>query len=135
MPTPVAAPPDRVRQVAGVSALVLATIACATFAGWVDLHNADVQASIVVVAGAAFAVTALFGRGGWLGGFLVGFGVPLAHLYATLTGMALPYPFPHPMSSFVALIPAFGGMLTGLALRTGVRSVRGGTWERGNVRR
>jgi hypothetical protein len=112
-------------QVLGLAALVVATVGCAAFAGWVDLHNADVQASIVAVAGASFAITVLFGRGGWLGGFLVGFGVPLAHLYANVAHITLPYPFPHPMSSFVALVPALGGMITGLALRAGMRSIRG----------
>lgn len=118
-------PPNPRLQALALAALVLATVGCAAFAGWVDLHNPDVQVSIVVVASASFAVTVLFGRGGWLGGFLLGFGVPLAHLYAHMAQIELPYPFPHPMSSFIALLPALGGMVTGLALRAGLRSMRG----------
>jgi hypothetical protein len=107
-----------------LAALVLATVGCAVFAGWVDLHNDDVQASILIVAGASFAITVLFSRGGWLGGFLVGFGVPLAHWYAKAAHIPLPYSLPHASSSLEALIPAAGGMITGLALRAGIASMR-----------
>ena len=103
--------------------LAAATIGCAAFAGYVDLHNTDVQASIIAITGASFALTVLF-RNGWVGGVLVGFGVPLAHAYARLTGMALPYPMPHPWSTLLALGPAVAGVVVGLAVRTGVAQAR-----------
>ncbi|HEY5219042.1 MAG TPA: hypothetical protein VIJ16_04495 [Gemmatimonadaceae bacterium] len=107
-----------------LTGLAVATLGAAAFVGWVDLHNTDVQASVMAVAIASFAIAALFANGGWCGGVLVGLGVPLAHLYADIAGYQLPYPFPHPMSSFLALVPALAGAITGLALRAGIAQAR-----------
>lgn len=104
--------------------LVVVTIGAAGFAGWTSLHDDSGQTSVLIVIGAAFAITVLFSRGGWLAGFLTGFGVPLARLYARVAHVPLPHPMPAVWQSFWVLIPALGGMITGLALRTGVRHVR-----------
>ena len=117
-------PPSRARRIAWLTAFVVMTVGCAAMAGWLDLHNGDVQGTIQVVAVSSFAVSALFAPGGWLGGILVGFGVPLAHLYARLAGIPLPYAAPQVLSSFVQLIPAVAGSIAGLALRAGVRHAR-----------
>lgn len=119
-----APPPSRARQIARLAALVVMTLGCAAMAGWIDLHNGDVQGTVQVVAVSAFAISALFASGGWLGGILVGFGVPLAHLYARLAGVPLLYEASHGLSTFMQLIPAVAGSITGLALRAALRQIR-----------
>lgn len=123
MPTP-SKPPNRGLRIAALAGLVLATGGSAAAAGWVDLHSGSSQPSMMLVAGAAFTLTVLFVRGGWLGGLLVGFGVPLAHLYAHLARYQLPYPYPHPLASVWALVPGVAGVITGLAVHAGVAHVR-----------
>ena len=123
MPSHAKAPNRRLRMAALVG-LVIATVGAAAAAGWADLHSGSSQPSVMLVAGAAFALTVLFLRGGWLGGLLVGFGVPLAHLYAYLARYQLPYPYPHPLASIWALVPGVAGVITGLAVHAGVAHIK-----------
>ena len=123
MPAP-SKTPRRGLQIAALAGLVLATVGSAAAAGWTDLHSGSSQPSVMLVAGAALTLTVLFARGGWLGGLLVGFGVPLAHLYAYLARYQLPYPYPHPLASVWALVPGVAGVITGLAIHAGVAHIR-----------
>ena len=93
----------RLGQTASLLAIALALGLCA---GWVDLHNDEVQATVLVLVVAAGTLGFLAPRAAVIAGLIVGLGVPLAHLYARLTGFQPPYPMHHYAESFIALVPA-----------------------------
>ena len=88
-------------------------------AGWVDVHNDEVQATVLVLVVSAGTLGFLAPRHAFAAGFLVGLGVPLAHLYARLTAFQLPYPVHHYAESFIALVPA----VLAAVIAAGVRRV------------
>ncbi len=86
-------------------------------AGWVDLHNDEVQAGVLVIVVAAGLLGMWAPRLALLTGVIVGLGVPIAHLYARLTGYQLPYQMGHYAESFIALIPGVLAAGIGAAVR------------------
>jgi hypothetical protein len=102
-------------------ALILA-LAAGTFAGYVDLHNDEVQAAVLVIVVSAFLLGLAAPRQAPAIGAIIGLCVPAAHLYARTTGMALSYETSFPWT-FLALIPALVAAGSGAAAR---RLLRGG---------
>src|SRR5689334_6252199 len=89
------------------------------FAGWVDLHNDEVQAAVLVIVVSAGLLGMWAPRLALITGVIVGLGVPIAHLCARVVGYQLPYPMGHYAESFIALIP--GVLAAGIG--AGVRRV------------
>jgi hypothetical protein len=101
-------------QILSVLAVALVLGLCA---GWVDLHNDEVQATVLVIVVSAGALGFLAPRSAVLAGLVVGLGVPIAHLYARLTEFALPYPVHNYAESFIALVPAVLTAVIGAGVR------------------
>ena len=104
---------------ARIPAALVLTIAVllGCLAGWIDLHNDEVQAAVLVIVVSAGALGLWAPRLAFVAGLIVGLGVPLAHLYARMTGYQLPYPMGHYAESFIALIPGVLAAGIGAALR------------------
>lgn len=87
-------------------------------AGYVDLHNDEVQACLILMLPAGFFAGLLQPRGAWRWALVLGLGVPVAHLVARLVGYRPPYPVrPNDFAVLLALIPAFVATYAGVAAR------------------
>ena len=101
-----------------VSILAIA-FALGLCAGWVDVHNDEVQATVLVLLVSAGTLGFLAPRLAVVAGLVVGLGVPIAHLYVRLTAYQLPYPMHNYAESFIALVPA----VLAAVVAAGVRKV------------
>ena len=101
-----------------VSVLLFAA-AAGVFAGYVDLHNDEVQAAVLVIAVATFLLSLFRPRAAWMVALLVGAGVPAAHIWARATGFVVPYPVDSLWGTALAFVPAFLGACAGAGLRWG----------------
>ena len=97
------------------AALFLA-VAAGAAAGYVDLHNDEVQATVLVIVVSAFLLGAAKPRRSGVIGAIIGLGIPAAHLYARATQMVLPYETSW-VWTFLALIPALVAAASGAAAR------------------
>ena len=98
--------------------LVLAiALVLGLFAGWIDLRNDEVQATVLILAASAGTLGLLAHHRAFAVGLIVGLGVPIAHLYARVTHFPLPYPVHAYAESFIALIPAVLAAVIGAGLR------------------
>ena len=104
----------RVRSLVSVLGIAFVLGLCA---GWVDVHNDEVQATVLVLLVSAGTLGFLAPRFAFLSGLVVGLGVPLAHLYARLTAFQLPYPVHHYAESFIALVPAMLAAVVAASVR------------------
>ena len=91
-------------------------LAAGSFAGYVDLHNDEVQAAVLVIVVSGFLLGAAAPRRSGAIGTIIGLGIPVAHLYARATHMVLPYETSWPWT-FLALIPALIAAASGAAAR------------------
>lgn len=100
-------------------------IAIAACVGYVDQHNDEVWAALILILSTTFALGFILPRYGWLWAFLIGGSVPVAALIGWGIGYVPPC---HPgivcppsnvqaMQSTVALIPAFIGAYAGALFR------------------
>lgn len=105
-------------------ALGAATVACAAAAGWMDLHGVDWETTLLFVVGISFVLAAVVPGWGALGGVLIGVGIPLARLYARVAGLHPDMPLAHATKGYYPLVAALVGIVTGLALRTGIAHAR-----------
>jgi hypothetical protein len=103
------------RQIAQALCLVLAS-GCGAWAGYVDLHNDDVQSSVLIALASTFLLGILFPREAWSAAMIVGASIPIAHLYAAATAMPLPYELSLPWT-LLAFIPSFMGAAAGMLVR------------------
>ena len=110
-----AGPAGATRQIAQALCLVLAA-GFGAWAGYVDLHNDDVQASVLIALGSTFLLGLLFPREAWSTALVVGACIPIAHLYAAATRMPLPYEVSLPWT-VLAFIPSFMGAAAGMLVR------------------
>jgi hypothetical protein len=100
-------------------------VAAALVSGAADLRNVDIQATVVLVGGSAFALSYLRPRQAWPIALIVGAGVPLAHWYARRAGIRLPYVVGSPVSTLLSFVPAAVGASTALGLRRFIAGHRG----------
>ena len=96
-------------------ALILA-VAAGALAGYVDLHNDEVQATVLVIVVGAFLLGAAAPRRSGAIGAIIGLCIPAAHLYARVAHMVLSYETSWPWT-FLALIPALVAAASGAAAR------------------
>ncbi len=103
--------------------------------GYVDLHNDEVWAALMLLLPVTFTFGFLNPQRAWQGALLIGAGIPLAYLVALLAGYTLPC---HPgfecptlntittLQTFMALVPALVGVYSGAGLRWGLPHFKAG---------
>ena len=103
--------------------------------GYVDLHNDEVWAALMLLLPITFTFGFLNPQRAWQGALLMGGGIPLAYLVALLAGYTLPC---HPgfecptlntittLQTFMALVPALVGVYSGAGLRWGLAHFKAG---------
>jgi len=115
MPTP----PDAARTRLITDILVTSfTVAAGLFAGWVDFHNDEVQAAVLVVlVGSGLAGLAQPAHA-WRWAVIVALGIPAVYLIGDAIG-ATPVspPGPNLFGTLMALIPGFIGAYAGALAR------------------
>lgn len=104
----------------------LLALATGLLIGYVDLHNDEVWAALILLLPVTFLFGLLDPPRAWQWALVVGVGLPLAYLVALLAGYTLPC---HPgfecptlntittLQTFMALVPAFVGAYSGAFLR------------------
>jgi hypothetical protein len=98
--------------------VVLIGVIVGAFAGYVDTHNDEVQATVLVLV-VGMAITGFaFPKWSWLAALVAGSCILFAHLIARALGIPPLYPVePNVLASLLALIPAMLGALAGAAVR------------------
>ena len=101
-------------------------IAFGVLAGYVDLHNDEVQPAMACLLMGGVLAGALAPRWTWglALGVIAGAGVPIAHTYARLSGFQLPYTVSPPQAPWLAIAPAVIAAAIGIAIRRGVLPAR-----------
>jgi hypothetical protein len=98
--------------------LLLVGIADGLFAAYVDYHNDEVQAPVLVILVCTCLLGLIRPKGAWKWALAVGLGVPACHIGGRWLGYAGPYPVkPNDYASIIALIPAFIGSYFGALMR------------------
>ncbi len=98
--------------------LVLAiALMLAALAGWVDVHNTDVQPAVACLLAFSFGLALARPRLWWLWALLVGLSIPVAHLIVCWVGFTLTYPVDGFAGTFIALLPATIGAAAGGGVR------------------
>jgi hypothetical protein len=88
------------------------------FAAYIDFHNNEVQAAVLVILTCTFIIGAFRPRGAWRWALAVGLGVPVCHVCGKWFGLVSQYPVkPNDYASIIAVIPAFIGSYFGALLR------------------
>jgi hypothetical protein len=93
-------------------------LAAGAFAAYVDFHNDEVQAAVLVLGVSGTLLGAIQPRHAWRWGLAVGIVLPLSHVFGKALGIEWPYKVqPNDYASFLAMIPAFVGCYFGVILR------------------
>lgn len=107
--------------------LGLLAIGLGLAAGYVDMHNDEVQATVLVVLVSTFALGLAQPRHAWRWALLVGPGVFLMYVLAGVFGFAPRAPAePGPWATLIALIPALFGTYAGAGVRLVLSQILGG---------
>jgi hypothetical protein len=97
---------------------LLVALAAGVAIGIYDFTTGDAMLTAVLLAVAAFVLAIVRPSFAWMSATVVGLGVPLVYLAATLAGVAIEYPpTPNLAATLLALLPAVAAALLGLALR------------------
>ncbi|HET7603811.1 MAG TPA: hypothetical protein VFK36_12385 [Gemmatimonadales bacterium] len=97
--------------------LVLALVAGLGI-GLYNFTTGDALVTAVLLAVAAFVLAVVRPSYAWMSATVIGLGVPLVYLGATLAGVAIEFPpSPNVAATLLALLPAVAAALLGLALR------------------
>ncbi len=110
----------KVRMGFGVICLIAALIG-AFIAGAVDFNNDEPQAAVIVIVVFAGALGFMRPKLAWLWAIIVGLGVPVVYLIATMLGyQSKSVPEPGWYASLIALLPAFISTYCGVLLRKAI---------------
>ncbi len=110
----------KVRMNVDVICLAVALIG-AFLAGAVDFNNDEPQAAVIVIVVFAGALGLIRPKYAWLWAIIVGLGVPVVYLIATVLGyQSKSVPEPGWYASLIALIPAFVSTCCGVLLRKAI---------------
>lgn len=105
----------------GARALILIlALLFGLLAGYVDIHNAEVQAAALIIVCAAGMLGIAAPRLALFSGVLVGLGVPIVHAIARAAEYPLPFAMNNYWQSFIAVVPALIAAAIGALLRRGV---------------
>lgn len=98
--------------------IALLSVLAGSFASWIDWHNREVQATVLVIILATLALGAGRPRQAWLSALIVGGAIPCSYFLGPIFGFhPLEMPQPNIWGSFIAFIPAAGGAAAGAAFR------------------
>jgi hypothetical protein len=110
----------------GFAVLLGIALAGGLFATYVDYHNNEVQAPVLILLLVATPLGAFRPKQAWIWGLAVGIGIPACHIGGQWLGLRAPYPVqPNVYGSLIAVIPAFIGSYFGRLLRVAI----GGTLD------
>jgi len=100
-------------------ALVLLALMLSLTTGYVNMHNAEVQAPMLCLLLSTVGLGIARPRSAWRWALMLGLAVPLSQALALVSHAAVPYPndVRHALSSAFVLIPAVLGAYTGAAIR------------------
>jgi len=96
--------------------VVAAAVVIGALAAWVDLHNTEVQPSLVLIVAGGIVLGFADPRSAWVAGVIIGGAIPTAHIAARITGYPVPYPVELPFT-FLAVIVAVVAALIGAKIR------------------
>lgn len=86
--------------------------------GLYNFSTGDTLTTAIMLAVVAFLLAVLRPSFAWMSATVIGLGVPLIYLGATLGGVAIEYPpSPNIAATLLALLPAVAAALLGLAVR------------------
>lgn len=97
---------------------LLLALAAGVGIGVYNFTTGDALMTAVLLAVAGFVLAVVRPSFAWMSATVVGLGVPLVYLGATVGGVAIEYPpTPNLAATLLALLPAVAAALLGLALR------------------
>ena len=99
----------------------LLAMALGLLAGYVDFHSEEVQPAALLLLVFSFGVGFVYPVRAWRWGVLMGVCIPLAITIGYALGFKPVYPA-HPLSAFIAVIPALIGAYCGVGLRRGIEA-------------
>ncbi len=103
---------------------ILLALAGAGFAGWVDFHNDEPQAAVLVILIVTFLLGAILPSKAWLWAIIVALGVPGMYLLLRSLGyQPTSPPSPRWYASLLALIPGFIGAYAGALGRVIMKNI------------
>ena len=103
-------------------------ILIAAYSGYVNLHNDEVQAPLLVLLLSSFLLGSIRPRRAWVWALIIGLGIPLSSLLALQIGVSYPCRSGHPyscepmtlstaLSTFVLVVPGLVSAYLGVFLR------------------
>ncbi len=100
-------------------ALVLTALLLSLTTGYVNTHNAEVQAPMLCLLVSTLGLGLARPRRAWRWALIIGAAVPLSQAVAAVVRVSVPYPndLHHVLSSIFVLIPAMLGAYVGAAIR------------------
>lgn len=100
------------------SLFLLIALAAGVACGLFDLRTGAELTTAICIAVAVLALSLVKPSFAWMSATAVGLGVPIVYLWATVTGVDIPYPpSPNIAATLLALLPAVAAALLALALR------------------
>jgi len=103
---------------------LLLALSAGVFAGWVDFHNDEPQAAVLVILVATFLLGLILPPRAWLWAIIVALCLPAEYLFLRSLGyQPVSPPSPAWYASLLALIPAFIGAYGGALGRIIINNV------------
>jgi len=103
-----------------------AALAFGIFAAYVDFHNDEVQATVLVIGFGCFILGLSRPKAAWRWALIVALALPIAHWLAPQFGIHPKFPVtPNNFASLIALIPAFIATYSGVIVRRVYTEARG----------
>jgi len=105
-------------------ALTLCAVLLCLVTGYVNTHNAEVQAPMLCLLFSTVGLGIARPRHAWRWALIIGAAVPLSQVLAAVVRVSVPYPndLHHVLSSIFVLIPAALGAYVGATIRSAMRS-------------
>lgn len=106
---------ERVAAVSfGFAVTLIASLLASWLTAYVDVHNDEVQAAVLVILVSTFLLGLVNPCRGWVYAIVIGLSIPAAYLACPVLGIVQKYPPPsNILPTFVAMIPAFLGAYSG----------------------
>jgi hypothetical protein len=97
--------------------LYILAVALAMFTGFVDMHNDEVQAALLVILVGSATLAFIEPRAAWRWALILGLSIPVTYLIVPLVDYTTPFQMDSYWGTFLAFVPAFIGAYGGVFLR------------------